>query len=912
MKAQSITKRALSVILCAIMLFSCWVFTAPQADAATAGNYKYRINVKTNDSVDVGDNQDLTITLNYKRDNGNGSSGSTSGNVSYTWAESDNGNNNYDSFSSVPGFATSVTITVVYAWTAAISRAWDSTITIYVWNNLTSAWVQIGSKQQKISGGAWGQSTQNFTCDVDVSAYPYINSIGDIGGGPATVNVPTAANGSTTTAAYTAGVAQDQYGVNWYQDGTITCRTENGVTWANNKLTVTNACNRADDYIITLTETCDNISASKDVTIKTFDYSVAFKNDTGTSTIKTETIDYGMPAAYTGSTPTKSDTVNPPKYAYTFTGWSETVGGAIVQSFPEMTGAKDKTYYANFSSSLIPYTVKFVDKDGVTLSEGEYNIGDNVTAPESPGGYMSEDKIYTFDSWQGTNGEPFTGTCTGGITYAPVYSSVDREYTVTFKNYDGTVLGTKDYKWNEQIIVPETIVPQKPADGQEYESWAFSGWEPAIDASTVVTGEGMEFTAQFEGTKKDYTIRFVDENAQDIVAPQTLHWGEMPTAPQDVTKEQDAQYTYTFAGWDKEVVAVNGDAVYTVQFTPTIRTYTLTFKETDGTVIAVVENQPYGSIPSQTGVVPEVIGMLADETNHYAATWQPAIDTAITGDATYVNVYELAPHEYGPWTTQKAPTCEAAGSEYRICSVCDYCHERDIDPTGHDMVLQSHNPDDGTQGLLYYYCANNCGKFATCVLDQYGNASVGDVVSEEPTQAESLPVPATEFNTYTSEEYGYDYSNRGASLRIVNDGPDDKQDLRFSSSMLIPAGVEIVDFGYIYIPEYYFTTLGKFIIGGKHVTDVSLMDGYYTDHQTDAGIVRTFNIVMNIDAENWDYQIIARPYVKYTFAGQTYTIYDHDFAYRSVNYIAQMVMQSPSEPYWVKEYVQSKIIDKTM
>ena len=45
MKTKSVTKRVLSVILCTVMLFSCWVFTAPGASAQNAGNYDVRVTI---------------------------------------------------------------------------------------------------------------------------------------------------------------------------------------------------------------------------------------------------------------------------------------------------------------------------------------------------------------------------------------------------------------------------------------------------------------------------------------------------------------------------------------------------------------------------------------------------------------------------------------------------------------------------------------------------------------------------------------------------------------------------------------------------------------------------------------------------------------------------------------------------
>ena len=59
MKAKLLTKRVLSVLLATVMLFSCWVFTAPQADAAgdniysgTAGTYYIKVSIQCTNATD--------------------------------------------------------------------------------------------------------------------------------------------------------------------------------------------------------------------------------------------------------------------------------------------------------------------------------------------------------------------------------------------------------------------------------------------------------------------------------------------------------------------------------------------------------------------------------------------------------------------------------------------------------------------------------------------------------------------------------------------------------------------------------------------------------------------------------------------------------------------------------------------
>ncbi len=57
----------------------------------------------------------------------------------------------------------------------------------------------------------------------------------------------------------------------------------------------------------------------------------------------------------------------------------------------------------------------------------------------------------------------------------------------------------------------------------------------------------------------------------------------MPTHA-DVTKEGTAEYTYVFAGWTPELVAVTSDATYKATFTAVKNKYTLTLAVNDETM----------------------------------------------------------------------------------------------------------------------------------------------------------------------------------------------------------------------------------------------------------------------------------------------------------------------------------------
>lgn len=97
----------------------------------------------------------------------------------------------------------------------------------------------------------------------------------------------------------------------------------------------------------------------------------------------------------------------------------------------------------------------------------------------------------------------------------------------------------------------------------------------------------------------------------------------------DPTKDATAEYTYTFAGWDPEPGVVEQDTVYTAQYTETKRSYTITWKNDDGSVIDTT-TVPYGEMPAHAA--PEK----PDEGNivYTFAGWTPT-PSEVTGDAAY-------------------------------------------------------------------------------------------------------------------------------------------------------------------------------------------------------------------------------------------------------------------------------------
>lgn len=134
-----------------------------------------------------------------------------------------------------------------------------------------------------------------------------------------------------------------------------------------------------------------------------------------------------------------------------------------------------------------------------------------------------------------------------------------------------------------------------------------------------------------------YVVKFVDEDGT-VLQNNTLLLNAVPVYNGEIpTKAGNAQFSYVFAGWDKEIVAAVADAVYTATYTQSVNEYVVTFVNYDGTVLQS-SAVAYGETPAYTGATPT---KPADDSVYSFAGWDPEIN-AVTGEVTYVAQFAAA------------------------------------------------------------------------------------------------------------------------------------------------------------------------------------------------------------------------------------------------------------------------------
>ncbi len=119
---------------------------------------------------------------------------------------------------------------------------------------------------------------------------------------------------------------------------------------------------------------------------------------------------------------------------------------------------------------------------------------------------------------------------------------VHRDSKVTFVDWDGTVLETKNVKYGENAISPDT--PTR-------EGYTFIGWDKTLNKIT----EDTVITAKYKINK--YTIKFLDYDER-VLSTQVVEYGSDVVPPEVV----DAPIGYEFFKWDStKYLAVNGNAI---------------------------------------------------------------------------------------------------------------------------------------------------------------------------------------------------------------------------------------------------------------------------------------------------------------------------------------------------------------
>ena len=344
------------------------------------------------------------------------------------------------------------------------------------------------------------------------------------------------------------------------------------------------------------------------------EYTVTFQNY-DRSILQTGQVEYGVVPVYEGDSPVRDSTV---QHVYTFSGWDKDI--------TEVKG--DVTYTAQFTENLRGYTVIWKNWNGDVLESDEGEV---------PTKDADVQYTYEFTGWS----PDITGVkCDATYTAQFIEKVRNYEVAVVTDNY-GSVMGEGTYEvpYGTEILISGPVLrigvnlefTAVPYESNAQYTFAFGGWTSSEDWDTVIGP--LAFVANFTKVVNRYAVVWENWNGDVLETDDNVLYGTVPVYNGEIpTKDADAQYIYAFDSWSPEISEVTGEAVYTAQFTETLRGYTVTWENWNGDVLETDENVPYGTVPEYNGEMPTKD---ADAQYIYGfIAWSPEI-SEVTGEVVY-------------------------------------------------------------------------------------------------------------------------------------------------------------------------------------------------------------------------------------------------------------------------------------
>ena len=481
---------------------------------------------------------------------------------------------------------------------------------------------------------------------------------------------------TSTLRSYTVTLASG-YG-NWDNSTAITANYGTSISISSNKVTVgsttrtwtTSSTTAQYSYSFTsLSKSTSgstitgNVTVTPNVTRTTRSYTVTLASGYGSWDNSTAiTANYGTSISISSNKVTVGSTTRTwttssttAQYSYSFTSLSKSTSGSTItgnvtvtpnvtrttRDYTVTVAVNNSNYGSVDTTSItVPYGTA-ISASGTTLSVGGYG---SVATPKTDTAQYD----YYFSSWTGAS-----GTVTGNKTITANFGRSTRSYTITvavnnssYGSVDTTSItaeyGTTISASGSTLSVGGYGAVATPKTDTAQYDYYFSSW---TGASGTVTGN-KTITANFGRSTRSYTITVAVNNSSygsvDTTSI-TAEYGTTISASGSTLsvggygavatpKTDTAQYDYYFSSWTGASGTVTGNKTITANFGRSTQTYTVTWKNHDGTVLETDTGVSYGTTPTYNGSTPS-----KSSTAQYTYTfsgWSPSVG-AITGATTY-------------------------------------------------------------------------------------------------------------------------------------------------------------------------------------------------------------------------------------------------------------------------------------
>ena len=362
--------------------------------------------------------------------------------------------------------------------------------------------------------------------------------------------------------------------------------------------------------------------------------------------------------AFSGGTPTRT--------GYVFKGWNPAVAATVTGNATYVaTWGEDKNNNGIDDNEETKYTVTYTDGvDGKEIFADQVygNLLPGVDTPAFKGTPTREG--YVFKGWN----PAVAATVTGNVTYVATWGedknnngiddNEETKYTVTYKDgVDGEEVFADQVYGNLLSGVATPAFEGTPTRT----GYVFKGWNPEVAAT--VTGNAT-YVARWAEDKNNngiaddeetkYTVRYTDGVDEEVIFADQVYRNLLSGVDTPAFKGTPKREGYVFKGWNPAVAEkVTGDATYAATWGEDKNNngiddneetkYTVTYKDgVDGEVFA---DQVYGNLLS--GVATPAFEGTPTREGYVFKGWEPSVAEKVTGDVTYVAVWEKAKDNNG-------------------------------------------------------------------------------------------------------------------------------------------------------------------------------------------------------------------------------------------------------------------------
>ena len=241
-----------------------------------------------------------------------------------------------------------------------------------------------------------------------------------------------------------------------------------------------------------------------------------------------------------------------------------------------------------FPSAKDGFTVTYVEGESKKVDNQKYVSGSSarVLPPENSENFRAwktEDNklIYPGDKI----------TVTKNITLRAVYTNKPQTVTIKYHyNFGDSTQTFIDSNYPKNTGYPKnttaTVRSYDYVGFTEPTGYKFLGWATARDSNKIEYAAGDPVFVDANGDNnlyavwqvKTYTVKWVDDDETTLIYQKDYEYGAMPQFEGvEPTKAADAQYTYTFKGWNKDYTEVKGNQTYVAVYEKTTNKYNVTY-----------------------------------------------------------------------------------------------------------------------------------------------------------------------------------------------------------------------------------------------------------------------------------------------------------------------------------------------